>query len=123
LAHGLYGDERICRELEILNQIAEKHGLGQFFRNRVHLSKRCREKVPFDGSGINDSAFFLDASSYNLHNIFDASYAVQNLYQVYLDLKPSFLSKIIFRSIKYRLGAMGKGKPFPSKSDWGKSSD
>jgi glycosyltransferase involved in cell wall biosynthesis len=121
LAHGLYGGERICRELEILNKIAEKHGLGEFFRDRVNRSKRCRARTPFDGSGINASAFFLDARSYNLRNIFDAAYAAQNIYQFYFDLNPSFLVKIIFKSIKYRFRAMGKGKPFPAESEWNRS--
>jgi glycosyltransferase involved in cell wall biosynthesis len=122
LAHGLYADVRICRELEILNHIAEKHGLGEFFRDRVRRSKRCREKVPFEGSGINANAFFLDASSYHLNNIFDAAYAVQNIYQIYSDLKLSSLVKIIARSIKYRCRAMGKGNSFPHESEWSRSS-
>jgi glycosyltransferase involved in cell wall biosynthesis len=119
LAHGLYGDARINRELAILNQIAENHGLGKYFRDRVRRSTRCRKKVPFEGSGINISAFFIDASSYHLHNIFDAAYAAQNIYQVYSDLKLSSLAKMIARSIKYRLRVMGKGNPFPPESEWG----
>ena len=59
LSHGLYGEERICRELSILNKIAEKHGLGPFFRDKVSRSKRFVKKVPFEGDGINASAFFL----------------------------------------------------------------
>ena len=121
MAHGLYGDERICRELGILNQIAEKHGLGEFFRDKVRRSKRYREKVPFEGSGINPTAFFLDASSYNLDNIFDAAYAAQNIYQVYLDLKPTSIAKIIAASIKYKVRAMSKGKHFPPESEWSTS--
>jgi glycosyltransferase involved in cell wall biosynthesis len=63
LAHGLYGDERISRELEILNQIAEKHELGEFFRGKVRRSNRYRKRSYFEGSGINTSAFFLDGYS------------------------------------------------------------
>lgn len=122
LAHGLYGGERICRELAILNQIAEKHGLGKFFRDKVRRSKRCREKVPFQGSGINASAFFMDASSYNLNDIFDAAYAAQYIYQLYSDLKLLSLVKMIARSIKYQFLSMGKGNPFPPDSEWGRSS-
>jgi glycosyltransferase involved in cell wall biosynthesis len=118
LAHGLYGDERINRELEILNQIAEKHGLGEFFRERVRRSNRYRKRGPFEGSGINTSMFFLDAYSYRLNNIFDAAYAAQNIYQVYSDLKFSSLFKFIARSIKYRCHAMGKGNPFPPEPEW-----
>ena len=122
LAHGLYGDERICRELEILNQIADKHGLGEFFREKVRRSIRYRGKLPFEGSGINTNAFFLDAGSYHLHNIYDAAYAVQNIYQVYCDLTLSSLIKKLLASIRYRFHSMGKGDPFPHESNWRRQS-
>jgi hypothetical protein len=118
LAHGLYGEERICRELKILNQIAEMHGLGEFFREKVRRSYQKRKRFFFVGSGINASAFLLDGYSYNLHNIFDAAYAVQNIYQAYSDLKLASLVKIIARSLMYRFRAMGKGNPFPPESEW-----
>jgi hypothetical protein len=121
LGHGLYGAERICSQLEILNQIAEKHGLGKFFRNKVLHSKRCREKAPFKGSGINEKAFYLDASTYHLHDIYDAAYAAKHLYQAYLDLMPSTLVKTIYRSMKYRYQGMGKGSLFPPESEWGRT--
>jgi glycosyltransferase involved in cell wall biosynthesis len=120
LTHGLYGEERICRELQILNQIAEKHGLGVFFRDEVRRTKRYRKKSPFEGSGINANAFFLDGKTYNLHNIVDAAYAAQNIYQVYIDMKPSSLVNMISRSIMYRLRTIGKGNLFPPESEWDK---
>ena len=113
--------ESAC-ELEILNQIAEKHELGEFFRDRVRQSKRCLKKVPFEGSGINASAFFLDANSYHIFNIFDAAYAVQNIYNVYSDFKLSFLVKMIARSLIYKCRTMGKGNSFPPEVEWGRSS-
>lgn len=122
LAHGLYGEERICRELKILNQIAEMHGLGSFFREKVRRSCRKRKRSYFEGSGINASAFFLDGHSYNLHNIFDAAYAASNIYQAYSDLKLTSLVKIISRSVMYRFGALGKGTPFPPETEWGRIS-
>jgi hypothetical protein len=122
LAHGLYGDERIGRELEILNQIAEMHGLGEFFREKVRKSNRYRKRSHFEGSGINTSAFFLDGYTYNLQNIFDAAYAAENIYQAYSDLAPTSLAKIIARSIMYRFRAISKKTPFPPESEWaGKS--
>lgn len=121
LAHGLYGEERICRELNILNHIAEMHELGGFFRNKVRRSGRKRKRLPFEGNGINTSAFFLDACSYNLHNIFDAAYAAANIYQVYSDMKPASLAKFIFRSLMYRFGSLGKESPFPPESEWTES--
>jgi glycosyltransferase involved in cell wall biosynthesis len=121
LAHGLYGEERVCRELQIMNQIAEMHGLGAFFREKVRRSKRYRKRTPFEGSGINTRAFFLDGKTYSLHNIFDAAYSAQNIYQVYSDMRPSSLIKIISRSLIYRLRAIGKGNPFPPESEWGRT--
>jgi len=123
LAHGLYGDERICRELEILNQIAEKHELGEFYRRKVRRSNRYRKRSYFAGSGVNASAFFLDGYAYNLHNIFDAAYAAQNIYQAYSDLKLRPFVKIIARSLMYRFRALGKGDPFPPESEWAKDNN
>lgn len=123
LAHGLYGEERICRELKILNQIAEQHGLGEYFREKVRRSYRKRKRFPFSGSGINANAFFLDGYSYNLHNIFDAAYAAQHIYQVYSDMKLSSLVRVISRSLKYRLSAIRRGTKFPPVSKWDKESN
>lgn len=118
LAHGLYGEDRICRELEILYSIAKVHGLDGFFRKKVSHLKRFKRRKPFQGSGINANAFFLDGKTYNLHNIFDAAYAAQNIYHAYLDLKPMSLVKTVTRSLMYRLHALGKSGPFPPESEW-----
>ena len=120
LSNGLYGDDRIGRELGILNQIAEKHGLGNYFRDKVRQTKRCRKKSYFEGSGINASAFFLDADSYNLRNIFEAAYAAQTIYQAYSDMNPSFLFRMIARSLVYKFRSKGNGNPFPTESEWRK---
>lgn len=121
LSTGRYGEERIGRELGILYQIAEKHGLGKFFRNKVRRSNRYRQRFPFAGSGISANGFYLDADTYHIHNIFDAAYAAQNICQVYSDLTTwtPFTSAIV-RSLVYRLRAMRKGNPFPHESEWRK---
>jgi glycosyltransferase involved in cell wall biosynthesis len=122
LAHGLYGEERICRELKILNEIAEKHGFGEFFRGKVLRAKRYRKRTPFEGNGINTDGFLLDGKLYNLCNIFDAAHAAKNIYQVYSDLKPSSIVNIISKSLIYRFRALGKGSLFPPDSEWGRNS-
>lgn len=123
LSFGLYGEDRIVRELGILYQIAVKHGLGEFFRKKVHRSNRYVQRSPFTGNGIgygnNTFGFYLDADPYHIHNIFDAAYAAQNICQVYSDLTTwkSFTSAIV-RSLVYRLRAMRKGNPFPHEAEW-----
>ena len=118
LKDGLYGDERICRELAILNRIAEQHGLMEFFSKEVKRSRRYKIRPNFEGNGIYPGAFFVDGKSYNINNIFDAAYAAQHLHQVYADMNVSSLFDIVSKSIMYRLRAMKKGDPFPSKSEW-----
>lgn len=118
LTHGLYGEDRIRRELNILNNIADHHGLGDFFRKRVRTSTRKKPKSHFEGSGISPNAFFFDADTYHLHNIFDAAYAAQYIYQFCSDLKLSSSINIVFRSIKYAYQTIGKGDPFPPESEW-----
>lgn len=118
LAHGLYGDDRISRELEILDHIAEQHGLGGFFRDRVRRSNRCRKRSHFEGNGLNKSAFFLDTNLYNIHNIFDAAQAAQYIYQAYSEMSLLSVSRMIIRSLVYYYRAKGKGSPFPPESEW-----
>lgn len=122
LANGSYGEERICRELKILNQIAEKHELGEFFREKVRRSSRKRKRFPFSGSGIDRKTIYLDGSSYNLHNIFDAAYAAQHICQAYSDMKLTTLVQSISRSLRNRFRVISKGTPFPPESEWGRNS-
>lgn len=118
LASGLYGDDRVCRELQILNQIAERHGLGEFLRARVRRSFRRPKRRPFQGSGINVRAILLDGFSYNVHNIVDAAHAAQSVYQAYSELTGIALLKVLARSVRYRWGGIGRGAPFPPEAEW-----
>lgn len=123
LSLGLCGEDRIIRELGILYQIAAKHGLGEFFRKKVRHLNRYRQRAPFMGNGIGYGnktyGFYLDAETYDIHNIFDAAYAARYICQVYSDLTTwkSFTSAIV-RSLVYRLRAMRKGNLFPHESEW-----
>lgn len=118
LANGLFGDTRIRRELAILDRIAERHGLGGFFREAVRGSVRRRTRTPFEGSGASRSTLFLDGDAYHLHNIVDAAYAAQCIDQALSDLRPSVIGKMLAHSLQYRLRAAGKGSPFPPPSEW-----
>jgi len=136
LANGFYGEDRICRELKILYKIAEKHKLGEFFREKVRRSSRNRNQMRFLGSSINRKSIYLDAYSYNLHNIFDAAHAAQHIYQVFSDIKLASLVQVIAgsdmkltslvqviaRSLRHRFRALRKGTPFPPEAEWGRNS-
>jgi len=118
LTHGLYGEDRICRELAILEQIAAMHGLSDFFARKVRHSRRHRKRPHFEGYGINSTSFFLDGKAYNLSNVFDAAYAANNIYKAYSDLTPSRLASVFARSLAYRFRYFGTGAPFPPRAHW-----
>lgn len=113
LAHGLYGEDRLLREMAILRNIALHHGLGEHFDALVASTKRKKAKAPFMGSGINPRAIFLDATHYGVNNIFDAAYAARYLGRFYADLMPRNVVGIIKRSIEYFLTSSGNGSNFP----------
>ncbi|MDO8344774.1 MAG: glycosyltransferase family A protein [Cellvibrio sp.] len=113
LSHGLYGADRLPRELETLRRIAVHHNLENYFNQIVIKTRRWKEKSPFKGSGINPSAIFLDAKSYEISNIFNASFASCYLQKFYSDLMPTRIYNTIERSLRYFFSSRGKGDFFP----------
>jgi len=113
LAHGLYGEDRLLREMDILRQIALRHSLVEHFDALISSSRRKKEKTPFQGSGINPKGIFLDATHYGITNIVEASYAARYLEQFYTDLMPRNLFGIVKRSLSYFLESFGNGSRFP----------
>lgn len=121
LSLGVYGEDRICRELQIMRKIAEMHGLEKFYLEKVSKSKRFRQITLFDGNGISPKVFYFDAKPYKIKNIFDAAYAAKNIYITYNELTPKSLIKTIYRSLIYRFRSTRKGNKFPPESEWSKN--
>jgi hypothetical protein len=118
LAHGLYAKDRLTRELAILHAIAEKHGLGEFFRKRIDRMRRYESKTPFEGNGISPSMIFLDADHYGIHNIFDAAYVAHYMHQIAPKLSVSSVWHMVANSLAYRMRSLRKGDRFPLESEW-----
>jgi hypothetical protein len=112
LSHGLYGEDRLMRELEILRRVAFKHDLQDYFETLLSKSRRKKKKAPFHGSGINPRGVFLDATRYGITNIVEASYAAYYVEPFYSDLMPKNLFGIIERSLRYFLSSSGNGPRF-----------
>lgn len=118
LSHGLYAGERICRELAILNRIADQHGLGDFFRETVRGARRRRPKAPFTGSGVSTKAFFLDAATFRIRDIFDAAYAAHNYYELIANGRRESILAAFSNSVRYRFASLARGAPFPQEAEW-----
>ncbi len=122
LAHGLYAEDRVTRELNILNRIAEQHGLGEFFRQKVKNTRRYMKKDPLEGNSISPSMVFLDCTQYGIHNIFDAAFVAHYIHQIAPKVTFSTLWNMLTNSLIYRLRSLRKGGCFPSESEWFKMS-
>jgi glycosyltransferase involved in cell wall biosynthesis len=118
LTHRLYGEDRICRELAILKNIAEMHGLSAYFSKLVRKTMRSRTRPPFDGSGANFQSLFLDAKAFKIDNIFDASYAAKDIYNLATQVNPASIARGLVRSVGYRINSYFAKKHFPPESEW-----
>jgi hypothetical protein len=69
LKDGLFAHDRIARELSILYGIAERHGLGDFFRKVARNARRSLE-----GNAISSRRIYLDGSRLGIENVLDTAY-------------------------------------------------
>jgi glycosyltransferase involved in cell wall biosynthesis len=113
LAHGLYAEERLSREIHILKNIAEFHGLGDFFRNRINSSRRYMKKDPFEGNAVSPKMLFLDCNLFSAYNIYDASYFAYYIHKVSQELSFSVIFHMLTNSINYKIRSLRKGTAFP----------
>lgn len=117
LSDGLFSHEKINRELNILYRIAELHSLGDFFIRKVSRKARNSRKV-LEGSAMSPDRIYLHAEKFNIHNVFDASYAAFNLSEFSSSIDAKFGSDIISKSIRYKLMSYKRGESFPDASEW-----
>jgi glycosyltransferase involved in cell wall biosynthesis len=118
LAHGLFSENRMARELNILGEIAASCGLTGRFREMLRRTRRFARKDPFSGNGISPSQVFLDGDQYGLRNIFDAAYFAYCAHEFVPRLSLSAIGQALGNSLRYRLQSMRRGEPFPDESRW-----
>jgi len=118
LKHGLYGEERIVRELKILSNISKKHNLDTYFNDLVSKSRRYKGKAPLKGNATNLQALYLEAKPLGVNNIIDAAYASKILFKTQSQITLKSVAEMIFNSVKYRLRSRKKGDVFPSINVW-----
>ena len=118
LGHGLFSENRLARELNILSEIADMHGLGEFFTDTLGRTRRKVQKDHFAGNGLSLGQFFLDGDLYGLHNIFDAAYFAYCAHEFLPKISLSMVGQAMCNSLRYRLRSKRRGEPFPSESSW-----
>lgn len=117
LADGLFAKNRVTRELNILNQIAEYHGLGDFFRNKVRGTRRNIRKT-LEGNAISPARVYVDCTQYAIHNVFDAAYVAYYAHQFTTKTTWSNVWNLLGKSLSYRLRSIRIGDRFPEEAKW-----
>lgn len=110
---GLFPEDRVLRELNILYKIAEYHNLKDFFSEKLLKSKKnCRR--PLEGNAISPRLLYLDALEYKVYNVFEASYVANYIHQIVPRLSFKVFRKMLVNSVKYRMLSFRKGERLPS---------
>lgn len=118
LAHGLYSDNRLERELKILHRIAVYHGLEDFYFKALGKKRRYAKKNRLEGNAIALHRLFIDCTLYDINNIFEASYGVSLLYRILpkMSIKTVFIA--LWNSIRFKMKSTKIGEKFPENSSW-----
>lgn len=117
IADGLFAEVRVARELAILDRIAEHHGLGEFFREKVKSTRR-NARAPLEGDAISPRSVYLDTTGLGMENIVDAAFFIHLLVQGAPKLSAGRAWRALVKSVRYRLLSFRRGGSFPPESEW-----
>ncbi len=118
LAHGLYSESRLNRELQILYKIAKYHKLDVYFEELLTKKKRYKKKSQIEGNALAPNNIFIDCTLYEIEDILEASYFVTSLYQIIPKTSWITIIKAVKNSIMYKIKSKAKGDNFPNKKQW-----
>ncbi|MFM2230260.1 MAG: hypothetical protein RL607_1518 [Bacteroidota bacterium] len=101
LEDGIYPEDRISRELEIIKNIAIKHDLLVFFNNILKKSRRNGRR-PLQGSALSPRLLYLDAKDFKVNNIYEATYFIQTIRNIYPKFGVNLFLRMFANSFRYR---------------------
>ena len=110
---GLFPEDRVLRELNILYRIAEHNNLKDFFLKKLKKSKK-NSRRPLEGNAISPRLLYIDALEFKVNNVFDASYVAHYTHIILPRLGFKIFFKMLINSIKYRYLTFKKGEPLPN---------
>lgn len=120
LIDGLFAEDRVARELAILYGVAQHHGLGDSFRERVNKTRQNKRRT-LEGNAISPSRIYINATEYGINNLVDAAYVAHYMHQIVPKFTLKTVLELLRNSLNYRLLSLRKGARFPQESEWLKS--
>lgn len=120
LSDGQFASGRMARELSILDAIAERHGLGEFFRHEARNRHKNMRK-PLEGNALSPKRIYFDATKLGIENIYDAAFVTHYLHKAAPEFSLATAWKFLTNSLSYQMLSFKKGAPFPPESEWRQS--
>lgn len=102
LEDGHFPEDRLSREIEIIRNIANKHNLLDYFEDVLKKSYR-NGRSPLEGNAISPRLVYLDAKDFKVNNVFEASYFIQCMRNIYPRLGLKLITSMLVNSLRYRL--------------------
>lgn len=99
-----YADNRMERELLIMEEIAKQHNIVEEYHNMLRVAKKYAISRMDYKTAITRNRLYIDVLELDIHNIFDASYAAYNICNLKRKFGWKFYLKAFMRSLEiYRL--------------------
>ncbi len=105
LSNGLYANDRIGRELEILTKIAKQHRLYDQMRQELASKWKYVERADYDDDGSNYHSVFIVCKDTFIKNILDAAYFVQSALLIRQKVRLPRIINGFMASCRYKLSA------------------
>ncbi len=95
-----YGIERIEREIKILNEIAKKHDLEDYFRQQIKTAKRYGTNNVNIGYAISPKMLYVDTEEFQIYNVYDAAFATKYILKTFSKISIKHLFRMFYGSYK-----------------------
>ena len=102
LEDGNYSENRLSREIKIIRNIAIKHDLLYYFEKVLKRSFRNGRRR-LVGNAISPRLVYMDAKEFKVNNVFEASYFIQSMRNIYPRLGIKLIISMLVNSVRYRL--------------------
>jgi hypothetical protein len=117
LRDGLYPEDRIARQLSILDGVARHHGLEDFFRQQVATARRNRRQT-LEGNAVSPTRVYLNATKLGIENVFDAAYFAYFAHSLSGAANMTAVWRAIVNSANYRMLSARQGACMPDQTAW-----
>jgi hypothetical protein len=114
LSNAQWAQERVDRELGILDEIAKYHRLDDWFGRELMKTKRNLWK-PLEGGAISPSKIFINCSENGINTITKGAYVAYSMHKVLPKVRLKSILAALINSIAHKLLFLKLGPPLSKR--------